>query len=124
MKSRFTFQLDDEIKEWCETQADKLGISISGLINVALSQYKDQTMVLSQMPTMLQMVQQQMNIQESNKNKQLGCSCHKCGIEVPTGALNHFTAEDGRILCDKCSKGIKPVNERIKAMLIDMENRG
>lgn len=62
MKNRFTFQLDDEMKVWCESQADKLGISVSGLINVALSQYKDQITVLSQMPTMMKMLQQGMNL--------------------------------------------------------------
>jgi hypothetical protein len=88
---------------------------------VAISQYKDQATVLSQMPAMIQLMQQGISLQPKDTIK---CSCHKCGAEVPGGVLNHFTAEDGRILCDKCSKGLKPVNERIKAMLSDMEQNG
>lgn len=49
------------------------------------------------------------------------CSCHSCGCEVPAGVENHFTADDGRILCGKCSVGVKPCSDRIKQILISKE---
>jgi len=51
------------------------------------------------------------------------CSCYKCGVEVPPGVANHFTAEDGRILCDKCSTNVVPCSDRVKKMLIECEDK-
>jgi len=48
-------------------------------------------------------------------------TCHKCGVEVPRDIEKHFTAEDGRILCDKCSIGEEPCSERTKKILIEYE---
>jgi len=41
-------------------------------------------------------------------------SCYKCKKEV---GEEHFIAEDGRILCKECSKGIKPCSDKIKKIL-------
>jgi len=49
------------------------------------------------------------------------CSCYKCGIEVPEGVENHFISEDGIILCNKCSVGVKPCNDKVKRLLIEIE---
>lgn len=40
--------------------------------------------------------------------------CYDCKEEVP---VEHFTADDGRILCAKCSKGVEPCSERIQRMI-------
>jgi len=45
------------------------------------------------------------------------CCCYECGKEVLKGVDNHFTSEDGRILCEKCSQGVEPCTERIKKIL-------
>lgn len=46
------------------------------------------------------------------------CSCNKCGAEVPTSPADHFTSEEGKILCTSCSIGVTPCSDRIKEMLI------
>ena len=51
----------------------------------------------------------------------LKCSCRKCGAIVPGGVENHFIAEDGRILCDKCSMGVKPVSSEMYEKLLKIE---
>lgn len=51
------------------------------------------------------------------------CSCYKCGVEVPSGVENHFTSEDGRILCNECSVGVVPCEDRLKALLIEIEKK-
>ncbi len=38
-------------------------------------------------------------------------SCYECSQTVPRV---HFTAHDGRILCNKCSVGVKPCTDRQK----------
>lgn len=54
----------------------------------------------------------------------IGCSCYKCGIQVPSEIDKHFTAKDGRILCDKCSQGVEPCSPEIKAKIIQLtENK-
>lgn len=50
------------------------------------------------------------------------CSCNKCGTQVPTSPIEHFTSEDGRILCTSCSIGITPCSERVKALLVKYSN--
>lgn len=54
----------------------------------------------------------------------LRCACYKCGKEVPTSVMEHFTAVDGRILCKECSVGIKPISSRLKKKLYEIENNG
>lgn len=52
----------------------------------------------------------------------IGCSCYECGAEVPKGIDNHFTAEDGRILCENCSVGVEPCTERIRNIIRKYED--
>jgi hypothetical protein len=40
-------------------------------------------------------------------------SCYECNTKV---GQQHFTAHDGRILCDKCSIGVKPCTDRQKLL--------
>lgn len=53
----------------------------------------------------------------------IGCSCHNCGAVVPAGVKNHFIADDGRILCDKCSVGVKPVSADLYKKLVEIEEK-
>lgn len=46
-------------------------------------------------------------------------SCYECGVEVPEDIGKHFIAQDGRILCDKCSEGVEPCSDEIKKKLIE-----
>ena len=41
-------------------------------------------------------------------------TCYECKKEVPE---EHFIAEDGRILCKECSKGVKECSDRVKQIL-------
>lgn len=52
------------------------------------------------------------------KEEGIRCICNKCGVSVPNKIDEHFTAEDGRILCKNCSIGVKPCSPRIKKLLI------
>jgi hypothetical protein len=41
-KEKFNISMEPETKEWCKQQAEYLGISLSGMINVAVAQYRQQ----------------------------------------------------------------------------------
>lgn len=41
-KLRFNVQLDESTKEYLQEQADRLGVSMSGFINVIIAQYRQQ----------------------------------------------------------------------------------
>lgn len=47
----------------------------------------------------------------------IGYSCYKCGVSVPK---EHFTADNGIILCSNCSKGVKPCSDRAKFHITDL----
>lgn len=59
-KIRFQVQMDATTKEWCQQQADFLGVSLSGFINVAVAQYRQQQEGLTMfrdMPNILKMME-------------------------------------------------------------------
>ena len=39
-RKRLSLQMNKELKEWCETKADELGLSVNGFINMALTNLK------------------------------------------------------------------------------------
>ena len=41
-KIRLNIQMEETMKEYCKAKSEELGISISGFINVAVAQYKQQ----------------------------------------------------------------------------------
>ncbi|WBW97589.1 hypothetical protein [Oceanirhabdus sp. W0125-5] len=47
----------------------------------------------------------------------IGYSCYECGVAVPK---EHFTAENGVILCEECSQGVKPCSDRKKFLITDL----
>lgn len=51
---------------------------------------------------------------------ELKYACNKCKKEV---GKKHFTAEDGRILCNECSQGVKPCSERIQKIIDTYKNK-
>lgn len=53
MKKRIGVQLELEVDKYCEMQAKLLGISKSGFINVAIAQYRQQNIMIEQLPDML-----------------------------------------------------------------------
>ncbi|WP_178391731.1 hypothetical protein [Clostridium perfringens] len=53
----------------------------------------------------------------------MDCICNECHIKVPSSVTEHFTSDDGRTLCEKCSKGVKSCSDRIKNILIELENK-
>lgn len=46
MKRRFSFHIDENLKDWLQIEADRYGISQGALINIAISQYKEQREVM------------------------------------------------------------------------------
>ena len=52
-----------------------------------------------------------------------GCCCNKCKTSVSRSRMYHFIAEDGRILCNKCSEGAEPTSEKTLKELIEEEKR-
>lgn len=69
-KKKITVSVSEELYNWCSEQSEAYGMSIPSLFVVAMAQYKDQATVLTQMPTMIQMIQQGMNLQVIEQNKQ------------------------------------------------------
>lgn len=65
MKKRIGVQLEVEVDKYCEEQAKMLGISKSGFINVAIAQYRQQNMMIEQLPDMMK----QLNEMHINNNK-------------------------------------------------------
>jgi recombinational DNA repair protein (RecF pathway) len=51
--------------------------------------------------------------------ERMKCECANCGQIVSKDPRKHFSTFDGRILCNKCCKGMKPANDIIKKWLID-----
>lgn len=39
-KVKFNISLEDSTKDYCQEQANKLGVSMSGFINVVIAQYR------------------------------------------------------------------------------------
>lgn len=58
MKKRLNITLDITMDEYCQQQAEILGISKNGFINVALAQYKQQNDMFSQIPSMTKLMEQ------------------------------------------------------------------
>lgn len=57
-KTRVNVYVTDETKEYLQDQADILGISVSGLINVCINTYKQQAQTLSIMTNIEDIVTQ------------------------------------------------------------------
>ena len=52
---------------------------------------------------------------------EITCCCHTCNIDVDP--IEHFTAKDGRILCEKHSMGEKPCGKRLKDYIKKSEKK-
>lgn len=48
-KARVNFNMDCELKEWAEKQAEAYGITLTGMLNIAMAQYKMQMEGMSMM---------------------------------------------------------------------------
>jgi hypothetical protein len=53
MKVRLILTVEESMKEYIKDQASKLGITINGFVNIAISQYKDQRDMIADLPQML-----------------------------------------------------------------------
>jgi hypothetical protein len=53
------------------------------------------------------------------KGRDFMYSCYICNAKV---GQQHFTAHDGRILCEKCSEGVKPCTDRQKLLCEVLED--
>lgn len=56
-KIRVNFNMDSELKEWAEEQADAYGITLTGMLNIAVAQYKQQCEGLKAMSNVEQFVE-------------------------------------------------------------------
>lgn len=64
MKKRVIVQMEEETDKYCQEQAEMLGISKSGFINVVVAQYRQQSDIMNQFPFMVKQMQQ---LQEMKK---------------------------------------------------------
>jgi acetolactate synthase regulatory subunit len=64
MKKRVVVQMEEETDKYCQQQAEMLGISKSGFINVVVAQYRQQNTVLDQLPNMLKKLQDVQSIEK------------------------------------------------------------
>jgi len=55
------------------------------------------------------------------KMDEIKCGCHTCNIEVDP--IEHFTAKDGRMLCEKHSRGVEPCSKRFKNYIKTSEKK-
>lgn len=68
MKKRVVVQIEEETDKYCQQQAEMLGISRSGFINVVIAQYRQQSEMMNQLPFMLKQVEQmKMLMDKDNK---------------------------------------------------------
>jgi len=58
MKKRLIIQVELDVDAYCQEQAELLGISKSGFINVVISQYRQQNDIMGQLPMMLKAMQE------------------------------------------------------------------
>jgi hypothetical protein len=59
-KVRLNIQFEEDTMDWLRKQSDAYGVSISGFINIAVAQYRQQMeslKTLQDLPTMLKAVQ-------------------------------------------------------------------
>ena len=49
--------------------------------------------------------------------KEIRCGCNTCHVGVEP--IEHFTAKDGRILCDEHSKGVEPCSIKLKEFIMN-----
>lgn len=62
-KVRVNFNMDGELKEWAEKQAEAYGITLTGMLNIAVAQYKQQCeslSVMQQFPDLFKQLQQEL----------------------------------------------------------------
>jgi len=71
MSYKIQVTVDDSMELWVKEQAKILGLSVSGLCNVALAQYKQQNEIISNMPKMMEMFSQAMKMQDMGGTKNI-----------------------------------------------------
>lgn len=70
MKKRLNIQIEVEVDDYIQSQADMLGISKNGFINVVIAQYRQQNEVVNQIPTMMEMFQKMQSMAKLKGDKQ------------------------------------------------------
>ena len=56
MKKKIQISLDDNIHAWFREQADLYGVSVSGLINIAMAEYRMQKETVGNMPQLMDLM--------------------------------------------------------------------
>lgn len=52
-KKRVNVTVSEELYNWCQVKSEEYGLSIPNLFVIALAQYRDQTIAMSEMPALL-----------------------------------------------------------------------
>ena len=69
MSCKFQITVNDDVEIWVREQAKNLGLSISGLCNVAISQYKQQNEIMNNMPKMMDMLNTAIKLKQLEDKK-------------------------------------------------------
>lgn len=69
MSKKIQITITDELEIWCREQAKSLGLSVSGICNIAISQYKEQKEIIVNMPKMLDMLGTAMKMKQMEDKK-------------------------------------------------------
>lgn len=67
-KVRIPLQVEEGTKQWLKEKAEELGITVNGVINIAISQYRDQSNMFSSLDSIKDMLKVMEKLQE-NKEK-------------------------------------------------------
>jgi len=56
MKRKIQITIDENIHEWFKVQADMYGVSVSGLINISMVEYRMQKETVGNMPQLMDLM--------------------------------------------------------------------
>lgn len=75
LSKKIQVTVEESVHEWFKAQANNYGISVSGMVNIAMAEYRQQKEVMGQMPLMMDMLNKAMSsdvikaIQEGANNE-------------------------------------------------------
>lgn len=66
-KVKFPIQVDEEVKDYIEAQAERLGVSQSGFVNLCIAQYREQREAIQGMNQVKDLVYKLERLQREKK---------------------------------------------------------
>ena len=69
MSVKIQITMNEDVEQYVRIQSKNLGLSISGLCNVALAQYKQQNEIMNNMPKMMDMLNTAIKLKQLEDKK-------------------------------------------------------